>query len=143
MEPAGLETWEALMKEILESWEALARALGLLGGTIVLALIGHYLIFKTVERVSRRTKTIFDASLVKHCSQPTRFIIILLAVSFVLPLLRIPTTMVDFVRHLLSLCFIASVGWLIIRFTFVLDDLILSRYRIDVRDNLQVRKIQT
>lgn len=131
------------MKEILQNWEALIRAFGILGGTIVIALVGHYLIFHTVKRVSKLTKTIFDASLVQHCSQPMRVIITLLAVSFVLPLLKISPTMLDFVRHLLSLCFIASVAWLIIRFTFVLDDLILSRYRIDVRDNLQARKIQT
>ena len=131
------------MKEILEMWEALAWALGILGGTIILALVGHYLIFKTIERFSKRTKTIFDASLVKHCSQPMRFIITLLAVSFVLPILKMSPPMLDFVKHLLSLCFVASVAWLIIRFTFVLDDLILSRYRIDVRDNLQARKIQT
>ena len=131
------------MKEILQGWEVLARSLGILGGAILVALVGHYLIFTTIERVSKRTKTVFDASLVQHCSQPTRFIAILLAVSFVLPLLMIPPTMLDFVKHLLSLCFIASVAWLIIRFTFVLDDLILSRYEIDMRDNLQARKIQT
>jgi small-conductance mechanosensitive channel len=131
------------MKEILQSWESLARAFGILGGTIFLALIGHYLIFKTIERISKRTRTIFDASIVKHCGQPMRIIIILLAVSFVVPLLKMSPTMLDFVKHLLSLCFIASVAWVIVRFTFVLDDLVLSRYKIDVRDNLQARKIRT
>ena len=125
------------MEEILEMWQMLAWALGILGGTIALSLIGHYLIFKTLEGISKRTKTIFDASIVKHCSQPMRFIITLLAVSFVLPLIKMSPPMLDFVNQLLSLCFIASVAWLIIRVTFVLDDLILSRYRIDVRDNLQ------
>jgi len=132
-----------VMRAILKEWEMLAQALGILGGAIVLALVVHYLIFKTLERVSKRTKTVFDASLVKRCSQPTRFLAILLAVSFVLPLLKIAPTVLDFVRHLISLCFIASVAWLIIRFTSVLDDLILSRYQIEIRDNLQARKIQT
>jgi len=131
------------MREILQSWEALIRAFGILGGVIVIALLGHYLIFRAIEGVSKRTKTIFDASLVQHCSQPTRFLAILLAVSFVLPLLKISPTMLDFAKHVISLCFIASVAWLIIRFTSVLDDLVLSRYQIDIRDNLQARKIQT
>jgi small-conductance mechanosensitive channel len=121
------------MKEILEMWQMLAWALGILGGTIILALGGHYLIFKTIERFSKRTKTIFDASLVKHGSQPMRLIISLLAVSFVLPVLEMSPSMLDFVQRAISLCFIASVAW----------DLILSRYRIDVRDNLQARKIRT
>lgn len=131
------------MREILQGWETLIRAFGILGGVIVIALLGHYLIFRAIEGVSKRTKTIFDASLVQHCSQPMRIFITLFAVSFVLPLLKISPTVLDLVRHLLSLCFITSVAWLIIRFTFVLDDFILSRYRIDERDNLQARKIQT
>jgi small-conductance mechanosensitive channel len=72
-----------------------------------------------------------------------RFIVLLIAVSFVLPLLNMTPGVLDFVKHLISLCLIACVAWLIVRFTFVLDDLILSRYKIDVRDNLQARKIQT
>jgi small-conductance mechanosensitive channel len=131
------------MKQILVGWEALVRASGILGGVVVIAVLGHYLIFKAIERLSERTKTVFDASLVKHCSQPTRLLAILVAVSFVLPLLKIPPTVLDFVKHLISLCFIASMAWLIIRFTSVLDDLVLSRYQIDIRDNLQARKIQT
>jgi len=138
-----VDNLENIMREILQNWEVLARGCGILGGTIVIALVGHYLIFHTIKRLSKRTKTIFDASLVENCSRPMRFIIILLAVSFVLPLVKISPTMLDFVRHLLSLCFIAAVAWLVVRFTFVLDDLILSCYRIDVRDNLQARKIKT
>ncbi|NIS60863.1 MAG: hypothetical protein GTO13_09235, partial [Proteobacteria bacterium] len=125
------------MREFLQSWEALARAFGILGGMIVTALVGHYTIFHTINRMSKRTKTVFDSSLVEHCSQSMRFIIILLGVSLVLPLLKLPPTVIDFVEHLLSLCLIAPVAWLVVRLTFALDDLILSRCKIAVRDNLQ------
>ncbi len=131
------------MREFLQSWEALARAFGILGGMIVTALVGHYTIFHTINRMSKRTKTVFDSSLVEHCSQSMRFIIILLGVSLVLPLLKLPPTVIDFVEHLLSLCLIAPVAWLVVRLTFALDDLILSRCKIAVRDNLQARKIKT
>jgi len=120
-----------LMKEILIGWETLVQALGILGETLVIALVGHYLILGVIERLRERTKTVFDASLVRHCSQPMRIIITLLAVSFVLPLLKISPTMLDFVKHLISLCFIVSVARLIIRFTSVLDDLVLRRYQED------------
>ena len=36
-----------------------------------------------------------------------------------------------------------SVAWLFIRTTYVLDDIVLSRYKIDEKDNLQARKIYT
>lgn len=131
------------MEEILQSWEMLARALGIVGGTVLIVLIGHFLVFRALEGVSRRTKTVFDASIVQHCSQPMRFIGLSIAVSFVLPLLNMTPGILDFMKHLIGLCLIACVAWLIVRFTFVLDDLILSHYKIDVRDNLQARKIQT
>ena len=131
------------MNEILQSWQALVRAFGLLGGAVLVGLAGHFIIFKTLEHITRRTQNVFDASLVDHCRGPFRLIFPLFLVRFVLPLLEISPTILDFVKHVLSLCFIASVAWLIIRLTSVLDDLMLSRYRIDERDNLQARKIQT
>jgi small-conductance mechanosensitive channel len=70
-------------------------------------------------------------------------IIPLFVVRFVLPLLEMPPALLDFMKHFLGLCFIGSFAWLLVRMTFVLDDFILTRFRIDTRDNLQARKIQT
>jgi len=131
------------MKEILQSWGALAQAFGLLGGAVIIGLLGHYIIFKTAEGITSRTKSVLDTSLVKHSRGPFRLIIPLFVVRFVLPLLEMPPALLDFMKHFLSLCFIGSFAWLLIRMTFVLDDFILTRFRIDTRDNLQARKIQT
>lgn len=131
------------MREILESWEGLARAFGLLGGGVFAGLATHFIIFKVLEHVTKRTQNALDVSLVKHCRGPFRLIIPLFLVRFVLPLLEILPTLLEFVEHVLSLCLIASVAWLIIQLSHVLDDLILTRYRIDERDNLRARKIQT
>jgi small-conductance mechanosensitive channel len=57
--------------------------------------------------------------------------------------MKMSPTVLDLARHLLSLCFIASVAWLMVRFTSVIDDFILIRYKIEERDNLQARKIRT
>ncbi|UCD72152.1 MAG: mechanosensitive ion channel [Syntrophobacterales bacterium] len=131
------------MREILQSWEAMARVFGLFGGAIIIALAGHYIIFKVAEGITGRTQSVLDTSLVKHFRGPFRVIIPLFVVRFVLPLLEISPTTIEFVKNIFSLCFIASFAWLIVRMTLVLDDIILTRYRIDVKDNLQARKIQT
>jgi small-conductance mechanosensitive channel len=131
------------MKEALYSWEAVARAFGVLGGAVIIGLVAHYIIFKTAEGVTRHTKSVLDTSLVKHSRGPFKLIIPLFVVRFVLPLLEMAPVVLDFIKCLLSLCFIGSFAWLIIRMTFVLDDFILTRFRIDTRDNLQARKIQT
>jgi small-conductance mechanosensitive channel len=131
------------MTGILESWGTLIRASSLLGGAVLAGLAGHYVVFWALDHITKRTQTGFDRALLTHCRGPFRLIMPLFVVRFVLPLVNMSSARLDFLKHALSLCLIVSVAWLIIRLTDVLDDLILSRYRLDVRDNLQARKIQT
>jgi small-conductance mechanosensitive channel len=131
------------MKDALLSWEAWAVSFGLLGGAVIAGLVGHYVLFQAFERFGRRTKTVLDDSLAKHCRGPSRMIIPLVTVQFVFPLIKITPAMLDLAKHFLSLCLIASVAWLIVRLTFVLDDLVLSQYKMDEKDNLQARKVHT
>jgi len=46
-------------------------------------------------------------------------------------------------EHALALVLIALVAWLLIRMTYVLEDYVVSRFDVDVRDNLRARKIHT
>jgi small-conductance mechanosensitive channel len=95
------------------------------------------------ENLAKRTKTILDDSLVKHSRSPSRLIILLIIVSLALQLLNLSPTVIDLLRHIITLFFIGSVAWLIIQMSSILDDFILSQYRIDVTDNLKARKIRT
>ncbi len=131
------------MKDALSNWEALALALGVLAGAVVLGLILHYILFTVVGKVARRTETIVDNSFIKNFQRPLQVLIPLLAISLVLPTLWMPPKVLVVLKHLLSLGIIASIAWLVVRTTNVLDDVVLSRYRIDERDNLQARKIHT
>jgi small-conductance mechanosensitive channel len=131
------------MKQAMENWETLAVALGLLVGALVLGLVVHYLLSFATERLARRTQTIIDDSLIKNLRRPSQVLIPLLFAILILPALSVSLKTTDVLRHLLSLGIIASIAWVIVRTTYVLDDIVLSRYRIDERDNLQARKIYT
>ncbi|MBW1854974.1 MAG: hypothetical protein JRJ00_09900, partial [Deltaproteobacteria bacterium] len=131
------------MSEIMQNWGVLAWVFSYIGSAIILGLIIHYLSFLVFENLARRTHTILDDSLVKHSRSPSRLIIILMIVSFTLPLLNLSPKALDLLRHIISLCFIGSVAWLIIQMTSILDDFVLKQYRVDVTDNLKARKIQT
>ena len=131
------------MKELLQNWEAITIPLGIMTGTILLALVVHYLLFKVLKRFAKRTESILDDALVKHCSGPARLIIPLLAVSFVLTLVKFPSGTVPFLKQTLALLWIVSLAWLVIKLAYVAEDLILSQYAIDVRDNLAARRIHT
>ena len=131
------------MNTSFTNWETWILAFAILAGAVILSLIGHYLLFYALERVARRTRTILDNSLAMHCRGPSRLLIPLLVINFVFPLFTISPTALAVLKHLLSLGIIASVAWLVIRTTNVLDDFILSRYNIEDKDNLQARKIYT
>lgn len=131
------------MPEIIQNWEISAKLISYLGTAIFLGLVIHYLLFLVLENLAGRTKTILDDSLVKYSRGPSRLIILLILVSFILPLLNMPPTTFDLLKHIVSLCFIGAVAWLIIQMTFTLDDFVLSQYRIDITDNLKARKIRT
>jgi small-conductance mechanosensitive channel len=131
------------MKELLESLEGFVSPLGTLVAAIALGLVGYFLLFKIVERLSRSTETILDDLLVKHCRGPSRLIFPLLAFHFLLPFVKAPSGVLTFLTQVFSSLLIVSMAWLVIRLTSVLEDFLLKQYRIDVRDNLMARRIHT
>ena len=131
------------MKGLFQNWETIVWSLGLLAGALIVGLIVHYLLLVVTEGVARRTQTTIDDSFIKNFRRPSQVLIPLLVVSLLLPALIVSPKTLAVLRHLVSLGIIASIAWLIVRTTYVLDDIVLSRYRIDEKDNLQARKIYT
>jgi small-conductance mechanosensitive channel len=131
------------MSEILQQWGTIIWSLAFVVGAIILGFVIHYLLFSAVERVAGRTHTILDDSFAKNCRRPIRLLIPLLVVGFILPLLAGAPMILVLLRHMIIIGVIVSVAWLLVRMTYVLDDIVLSRYKIEVKDNLQARKILT
>ena len=131
------------MLEIAQNWWVWIRLCGVLATALLVGFIIHYMFFLILERLTKHTQNTFDDSLIKYCRKPSRLIVLLIAVSFILPLLNLPPKILELLKHIISLCFIASVAWLLIQMSFALEDVILRRYEIDIKDNLQARKIRT
>ncbi len=110
---------------------------------VLVALLGHYLVFSAAKRVAGRTESQVDDLLIQHGRKPARLIFPLLGVFLILVALPLPPGPVGAIRHGLGLALIASVAWLIVRLFQVFDDLIAIKYRVDVEDNLAARRIQT
>jgi len=127
------------MQEVLQNWKALSWLLGL---AVLAGLTGHYLIFKILRNLTKRTKSIVDDSLVKHCYRPLQWTLILFVTRLIL-LFALPETELAAVKQVISLFFIGLLSWLVIKSTYVLDDYVLSRFRVDEKDNLRARKIHT
>ena len=112
-------------------------------GAAIAGLLVYAMLYWVASMIARRTKTPFDNSTVKHCRGPLRLIIPLLFVQFALPFLSFPKTSEVFLKQVITVAFISSLGWLMVNLTHVAEEIALSRFNIDVRDNLRARVVQT
>jgi small-conductance mechanosensitive channel len=131
-----------MLLNLLNSYEIVWFS-GISAAAIVIALFVHYLLFKILSKLSKKTNTGIDESLTKHYREPIRWVMILISVRLVLPLFEIPENLLDFSKHIFSLALIILVSWMIIKSAYVLDDYIVQRFNVDIKDNLRARKIHT
>lgn len=124
----------------LQDWKT---AVWVFGIALLAGVIGQYLILKILHSAAKHTKSIIDESLVKHCYRPLQWLVIFVAIRVALPLLGVPEESDESIKHIISLLLIGLTGWLVIKLSYVLDDYILNRFSVDVKDNLQARKIHT
>jgi small-conductance mechanosensitive channel len=127
------------MNALIANWQGivwlLAAALaGLVACSILLRVTGVF---------ARRTRTVLDDALIRHCRRPLQLILPLLFIHFLFPVARLPQDALVLLKQVLGVILIASMAWLVIKLTYVFEDFALSQFRIDVKDNLQARRINT
>jgi small-conductance mechanosensitive channel len=115
----------------------------LLGAAIVAGRVAHAILFSAGRRFAKRTGSLIDNSIVRHGDKPAKLIFPLFAVFLVLPATSLPPHLMAALRHILALGVLASVAWLLIALIDVFEDVVAGEFRVDVRDNLRARKIQT
>ena len=134
--------WETVW-QLPANWRVWLWPIIIFTGSILLALVIHYVLFALSKRLAQRAKGAIETSLVRNAEGPTRWIFPLLAIVFSLPVLPLRPTAVQVVRHILGLGIIASVAWVTILLAAVLADGLYARYRTDVADNLTARRMRT
>jgi small-conductance mechanosensitive channel len=110
----------------------------------VLAAVGiHRVLFSIFDRVTRRTRSVVDDSLVRHARRPARLLLSLVALFLAMPATPLPAPLEGPLRHAAGLGLIAAVAWLIVAMTHTVDDFIESRYDMSAADNLAMRQVRT
>ena len=127
----------------LENWQELILPAAILVSVIIAVLVFHYMLFRAFRRVSESVRAIPKGALNKHLGGPGRWIMLVIALRLVLPFFELPEKYNETVIHVISLFLIGLISWLLVRLIFLLEDCVLSQYRIDEKDNLQARKIHT
>ena len=132
-----------MIQSIARNWHTLLLSVILLSVAIAISLVVHFVVFRILRRFAAREGAVVDASLVRHGEQPARWAFALLAVLVLLPVLPLPPTLMSALEHITGLGLIAAVAWLATLLIDITSDVLASRYRIDVSDNLAARRFQT
>lgn len=114
-----------------------------LAGAIVLAVIAHIILFKLLRRLASRSDKEYWQHLVEKIRPVVRVGLIIVAIELTLPLVDMPQRLETVISQITTLCIIGVVGWVAFTVVSVLTDFSMSRYRIDVENNLEARKMRT
>ncbi|MGA3129843.1 MAG: mechanosensitive ion channel family protein [Terracidiphilus sp.] len=125
------------------NWRSVAWSAGILAAAIGVALIVRVVAFVLLKRLTRQRGALLGESLVRHGQRPSQWVLPFLAVLVVIPGLPLPGEVNSALEHIAGLGLIATMAWLAILLIAVTSDILSARYRIDVDDNLEARRIQT
>jgi small-conductance mechanosensitive channel len=131
------------MAEFFQNWKPIIYSLSIIIGAGIIGVILHLTIFRVLNRLKGLTSNALYESLTKHTRRPAKYLVILLAINIAIPIVDLPQSLFYIFDSIFRSTFILSMAWLIIALTAVSEDVILSRYDINVRDNLRARKIYT
>lgn len=110
------------------------------GSTLLLDAVGSYLIRR--RSGDGRAATLAQ-SVVRNVRHPVMVLLPLVGVDVAIATVPLDRALRSDLLHTISVAVIVTTAFLVIRLTYVLDDMVLSHYRIDVADNLRARRVQT
>jgi small-conductance mechanosensitive channel len=122
---------------------AMRESIGVPVVVVAAALAAQLLAFFVLRRAVAHPGQVLAQSLVRNLRGPTRLAVPLIALEVTVPLVGIGSRLESDLMHGFGIALIMAVAFLIIRLTYVFDDVLLDRYRTDSSDNLKARQIQT
>lgn len=127
----------------MNSWTDLTWSAAVVVGAVLVALIAHRVAFGLLDRITRRTSASWDGSAVRHTRGPAALALALFAVLFVMPGAPMDEAVRDALSHAIAVGLVACVAWAVIALVDVIEDVMRAKYRTDVADNLQARRVAT
>jgi len=106
---------------------------------LIVGLILYNIAVFVLKRVAFREIKILH----KHLKSSLRFLIPAICVIIALPLLRFPQEIQTLVSHIANIWMIGALGWFSIKIVHLIRELVLIRYDVGAKDNLNARRIYT
>lgn len=129
--------------EILQSTQTWLWALMTLLLAVAVMAIVHRIVFAVARGIARRTGGPVDDALVRYAYWPTLALALLATVLVMLEGASLPARVVGVVESIAVLLLTASVGWLVIKLSGVVDVYVGAKYDVTEKDNLQARQVHT
>ena len=131
------------MWEILLSWQRWLWPIAVVLLAAGAAVVCHFIVVRVLGHFARRSSSPIDEVLLKHLRRPARWIMVAVAIRLAIDPLGLPVGVESFAKTIFGLVLIVLVSWALIRATYVLNDVLALRFKLDVKDNLRARKIHT
>ncbi len=119
---------------------ALVVVAAVTAGSAVVATVAFAVLGRLVQR---RSTAVAVRSLVTRVRAPGRVVVPLIALEAAAEAGDLSRTAKTVVVHVAGALLVVAVAWLVVRTTYVIDDLLLARYRLDAADNLRARRVHT
>lgn len=116
-----------------------------IGGFVAVLWMVYLLVFVVDDQLKKKAPSgeSFQGSLVFNCRAPLKLFVSLVLMRMLLPLFTGLPYLLNLLGNILAILLIVSVAWLMLRASLVIEYVILGYYKIDVKDNLMARRVQT
>ncbi len=133
------------MNFIIQNMGPIGRTVLILTGAILFGLILHLILFFILKKIAKSTVTALDNLFLSRIRGSFYLLLPLLSISVSVSLFHdaIPGEAMTIILPLTRLLYIISFAWVFLGLINYFQDFLLRRYQLDVKDNLQARRIHT
>lgn len=124
-------------------WGNIIVSIAVAFASLLAGLLIHRVLFSFLARLAGRAGTPLGSIMAERLRGPARLLIPLLAIMLVTQSLAFPAGIIEVSQHVFSLFFIGTIAWLCINAAVAGRDIIISRYDVEVKDNLKARAVHT
>jgi small-conductance mechanosensitive channel len=121
---------------LVQAWELLAI-------TVAAILIVHEIAYSLISELAQRVRSPLLTALLKRSRRPLGIILPLVTLQIIVPNLTLPESVIEPAHRLLALMQIAAIAWLLLRLVGSIDDIVDAHYQLNVKDNLNARRVRT
>ncbi|MBN1798907.1 MAG: mechanosensitive ion channel [Spirochaetales bacterium] len=131
------------MSEFLNNWLDYIIFAAMFIGSFIIGFLLQGIIVLIIKFIAKNTTTAIDNIIIKHIKGPLKLFFPIAIFYLIVPLAKINEQIISVLQQVFGVLFIVCFAWILIKAISIFEDVIKDKYRVDVKDNLNARKIHT